>query len=73
MAQQFSNETQRLLDRAQRAIDDSVKLREMRALHLARTMRYSLELEDQLSFPILPASGEPKARIPKSEPRKTVW
>jgi len=48
MAWQFSDETQQLLDRAQRAIDDSFRLREICARQLARALRYSFDLEDHL-------------------------
>ena len=49
MAQQFSDETQLLLDRAQRAIDDSLKLFEIGAQQLARARRHTFDLEENYS------------------------
>jgi len=46
MSQNFSDETQLLLDRAQEAIDSSLQLRERLAQQLTRARRHSFDLED---------------------------
>jgi hypothetical protein len=55
MGQNFSDETQRLLDRAQEAIDSSLQLRERLAQQLTRARRHSFDLEDH-HFWVLPAA-----------------
>jgi hypothetical protein len=49
MEQQFSDETQQLLDRAQSAIDDSFKLVEIGARQLALARRHLFDLEEHYS------------------------
>jgi len=46
MAQPFSNETSELLERAQRAIDESIRVREdsHRAIRKAESWQFDLEL-----------------------------
>jgi hypothetical protein len=50
MAQRFSEETQELLDRAQRAIDHAVEIREQTRRQLADAARKSFDFELALSI-----------------------
>jgi hypothetical protein len=49
MAQPFSSETLELFDRAQRAIDTSVRLRQERRDAIRKAQKYQLEFELRMS------------------------